>query len=107
MAWSMGCCCLSIIVTAKGHHLVYNLLSAVQQLYLATRFLSSCALFYSVQCIVMEEDWVIVSDKMMNITNMHLHVPKGITLTFRAPAINLARDEVKRCINTLTCRDRK
>lgn len=49
-----------------------------------------------------------VSDKTIDMTNLHFTVRKGVTLTFRAPAVKIARDEVKhhkaKSADSLTCR---
>lgn len=39
---------------------------------------------------------VLFSDKTIDSINMHFTVHPGVTLTFRAPAINIKRDEVRR-----------
>ena len=39
---------------------------------------------------------MLVSDDVIDTVNMHFVVHEGVTLTFKAPAVKVARDEVKR-----------
>ena len=50
----------------------------------------------TVQLLDLEEDFVIESEETIYSTNLHFHVHNGVTLTFRAPAIKIAREEVKK-----------
>lgn len=42
------------------------------------------------------EDLLITSDVVIESTNLHFTVHEGATLTFQAPAIKIARDQVSR-----------
>lgn len=46
--------------------------------------------------IEVDDDLTMVSDEPINVFNVHFTVREGVTLTFCAPAVTLAQDEVRK-----------